>query len=398
MIEFPPNFQFTLTYDPWDLHNRSIRDIARHNQKVQGAIRENLSEVISREDIVTSDGRKLIKIPVKGVELPHFRFDPYTREQIGQGQGNTQPGTILGEEGAEGKKAGNAPGTDIYETEITVDELIDLAFEELGLPNLENKGRQRLTETDLVYDTIRKKGPQANLDKKRTLVEAFKRNALLGKPSWKIDTNQDPRYKSWEEIQRPIKNAVVLAMRDVSGSMGENEAYISRTFFTWMTRFLRKCYTGVDIAFITHHTEAQEVNEASFFSLSGSGGTKVSSAYEKALEVIDRRYNPAIWNIYPFLLSDGDNWGDADNQKCIELTRRLVDVSNLVGYGELGNYGYWGGAVMSAGVTQWAPLGQTYKQAFASEPRFAMVQIKDTKDVWPALKHFLGKRHEELAA
>lgn len=386
--------------DSWDLHQRSRRDIGRHTQKVRDAIRGNLPDIISHEDIITSDGQKIVKVPVKGVDLPRFRFDQYKEEHIGQGQGGTEPGTVLGQESGpgSGKKAGDTPGQDIYETEITVDELIDLAFEELGLPNLEDKGKEQLTETSLQYDTIRRKGPQANLDERRTLIEAFKRNARLGKPSWEVDPNQDLRYKSWEEVQKPIKNAVVLAMRDVSGSMGDFEAYICRTFFTWMTRFLKKCYTGVEISFITCHTEAQEVDEDKFFHLSGSGGTRMSSAYKLALEVIRERYNPAVWNIYPFLFSDGDNWGDADNKQCVEQVKKLISVSNLVGYGEIGNYGYWASAAMPAGSARWAPLGQTYKEAFAGEPRFSMVQISKKEDVWPALKHFLGKRHQEVAA
>ncbi|MBI2086390.1 DUF444 family protein [Candidatus Daviesbacteria bacterium] len=398
MREPEPSFPFALTVNPWDLHKRSRRDIARHTQKVRDAIRGNLPEIISREDIITSDGQKIVKVPVRGVELPRFRFNPHSQEHIGQGQGDTQPGTVLGQEGGEGsgkgKKAGHSPGQDIYETEITVDGLIDLAFEELGLPNLEDKGKEQLTETTLQYDTIRKTGPQANLDKRRTLVEAFKRNARLGRPSWEIDPNQDSRYKSWEEVQKPIKNAVVLAMRDVSGSMGEFESFISRTFYTWMTRFLRRCYAGVDIAFITCHTEAQEVDEDTFFKLGGSGGTRMSSAYQLALEVIRERYNPEIWNIYPFLFSDGENWGD---EECVDLVGKLVRVSNLVGYGEIQNYGYWAGATMPAGSDHWAPLGRAYKKAFADEPRFSMVQISKKEDVWPALKHFLRVRHQEIA-
>lgn len=403
--ESKPPFRFALSADPWDFHQISRRDILRHNQKVRDAIRNNLPEIISQHDIVSSDGQKLVKVPVRGVELPHFRFDPYKREYIGQadqdlqGQGRTQPRTVLGgEAGSSGKEAGHEPGLDIYETEITVDELVSLAFEELGLPNLEDKGKEQLTETTLQYDTIRKTGPQANLDPRRTLVEAFKRSARLGKPSWEIDPTQDPRYKSWEQVEKPTKNAVVLAMRDVSGSMGPFEAYISRTFYSWMTRFLRKRYTGVEIAFITCHTKAQEVDEDTFFHLGDLGGTRMSSAYQLALDIIDQRYNPSVWNIYPFLFSDGDNWGSGDDQDCVKLVSRLLDISNLVGYGEIQNYGYWSKESMPQGQAQWAPLGEAYQKAFVNNSRFIGVQIRQKEDIWPALQTFMGKRHQELAA
>ena len=93
--------------------------------------------------------------------------------------------------------------------------------------------------------------------------------------------------------------------------MGEFEKYITRSFYFWMVRFLRQKYDHVRIVFITHHTEAREVDEDSFFKLGESGGTRVSSAYQLAVDVIKERFDPQFWNIYPFHFSDGDNWGIA---------------------------------------------------------------------------------------
>ena len=80
-------------------------------------------------------------------------------------------------------------------------------------------------------------------------------------------------------------------MMDVSGSMGEFEKYIARSFYFWMVRFLRTKYNNVEIVFITHHTEAKEVDEEEFFNHGESGGTKVSSAYQLALDIINERYH-----------------------------------------------------------------------------------------------------------
>jgi hypothetical protein len=101
------------------------------------------------------------------------------------------------------------------------------------------------------------------LDRKRTLIEAWKRNAREGHPSWEI-REEDKRFKSWEIVPEKQRNAVVIAMRDVSGSMGEFEAYIARSFYYWMVRFLRTKYTATEIVFITCHTEAHEVDEHAF--------------------------------------------------------------------------------------------------------------------------------------
>ncbi len=396
-------FHFTLTSEPWDFHHRSRRDVLRHNQRVRQAMKANLAEIISHEDIVTSDGSKLVKVPIRGIELPRFRFDPYQDRHVGQGDeasrdqtsSRTLPGTEIGRARASsGKEAGQEPGFDYYEAEITVDDLIDLAFEDLDLPDLEEKGKEEIAVTSVRYDTIRRVGPQANLDARRTLIEAYKRNARMGSPNWDIDPTQDPRYRSWEETTEPRRNAVVFAMRDVSGSIGDFEAYLCRTFYTWMVRFLRRRYAGVQVVFITCHTEAKEVDEETFFHQGGTGGTRMSSAYSLALEIIAQRFDPSIWNIYPFLFSDGYNW---DDEACLPLVRRLIEASNLVGYGEVTHYGHWAEVTRLEAMESWAPLGALYARAFSNESRFVMVQIGHRDDVWPALRQFMAQRHKELA-
>src|SRR5690625_1667509 len=120
-------------------------------------------------------------------------------------------------------------------------------------------------------------------------------------------------------------------MMDTSASMGIFEKYVARSFFFWMTRFLRSKYESVEIEFIAHHTEAKVVPEEAFFSRGESGGTICSSAYNKALELIDEKYHPSRYNIYPFHFSDGENI-TSDNPKCIDLVNEIMHVSNMFGY------------------------------------------------------------------
>lgn len=111
-----------------------------------------------------------------------------------------------------------------------------------------------------------------NIDKKRTLIAAIRRNALAGYSDMELGISDDDlRFKTWEEIIKPHSNAVIIAMMDTSGSMGVFEKYIARSFFFWMVRFLRTKYEKVDIAFIAHHTDAKEVPEEVFFSKGESG-------------------------------------------------------------------------------------------------------------------------------
>lgn len=374
----------SLSADSWDLHRRAERDRQRHNDKVKEAIRRNLGDVISQQDIITSENGKIIKIPIRGLELPRIRFDNDERDRVGQGSGGSKPGDVLGRASQSGqgtgKQAGQEPGVDFYEAELTLEELTELVFQDLGLPNLEDRGVKQVPSDYVDFNSIARKGVASNLDRKRTLMEAYRRNAREGKPGWQV-RKEDMRYRSWEIVTEPQRNAVIIAMRDVSGSMGEFEAYISRAFYFWMLRFLRKKYTSAEIVFITCHTEAKEVDEHSFFSLGDSGGTKMSEAYRLAMQVIEQRFNPREWNIYPFLFTDGYNWGD---QECVDLVKKMAEYCNQIGYGEIANE-------PSSHSDSYAPLGQAYEEAFGDNPRICLVKIRDKTEVWAALKKFFNK-------
>lgn len=378
---------YSLSTDAWDLHRRAERDRARHNEKVREILKKSLGDVVANEDIITADKNKIVKVPVRGLELPRIRFDPNDQKRVGQGQGGSQQGDVIGrqplpgEGEGSGKEAGQQPGVDFYEAEFTIDELAEMVFADLHLPNMLDKGAKQVPSDVMDFNTITKRGLAGNLDRKRTILQAMRRQAREGDSSGKLTiTEDDKRFKSWEIVTEPQRNAVIFAMRDVSGSMGEFEAYICRSFYFWMLRFLRTKYNSCEIVFITCHTEAKEVSENAFFSLGESGGTRMSSAYALAIDIIGKRYNPREWNIYPFLFSDGYNWGD---QECVELVRRMLKFVNLIGYGEIGSDSWHS----SFGF---APLGQAYEDAFKADKRMVLCKINDKDDVWPALQKFFS--------
>ncbi|MHB1132456.1 MAG: sporulation protein YhbH [Chloroflexota bacterium] len=378
----------SLSRRDWTLHRKGPIDQARHNEKVKEAIKANLRDIISEEAIISSDGKRTVKVPVRSLELPHFRFDPNKNRQTGQGGGKAQEGQQGNEEGqttgpGRGKGAGEQPGIDYFEADVTVDELADVLFEDLSLPFLENKGGQEMETQQIQYNDLRKSGSLANLDKRRTIMQNIRRNALGGHPGFGSIRDDDLRFRTWQMDTRRESNAVVIAMRDVSGSMGEFEKYITRSFFFWMARFLRTKYNNVQLVFVTHHTEAKEVDEDTFFKLGESGGTKVSSAYQLALKIIRDRYNPQLWNIYPIHFSDGDNWGEKDNTLCVDLVHRLMGVANLFAYGEIQEGGYRSLSTLMSAFQN------------ISEERFIGVTITDRKDVYPALKKFFAPRDRD---
>jgi len=376
-MKHPP---FIVSQENWSLHRKGYEDQLRHQEKVKEAIRKNLPDLISEESIIMSDGKQVVKIPIRAMEEYRFRYNFQKSKHVGQGDGKSKVGDILASESpkqaGKGKGAGDQAGVDYYEAEVSVEELESILFSEMELPRMKPKEQENIKVEQIRFNDVRKKGLMGNIDKKRTILQAIKRNALASNRNKIQISVDDLRFKTWEDIVVPHSNAVVIAMMDTSGSMGVFEKYISRSFFFWMVRFLRTKYEHVDIVFIAHHTEAKEVAEDLFFSKGESGGTICSSAYKKALEIIEERYPPSRYNIYPFHFSDGDNL-TSDNERCIELVKKLMDYSNIFGYGEVNQY------------NRHSTLMSAYRHL--KDPKFKHYVIREKGQVYHALKHFFRK-------
>ncbi len=379
----------------WSLQRKGIIDQERHQERVKDAIKKNLGSIVSNESIILSNGRKKVKIPMRALDEYKFRFDHTKRKHVGQGDGKTKVGDVIGHENQPGQQGGgqgepgNEGGQDFYETEVNIDDIAALIFEDLQLPFLEEKAQKAVPARTTKFTEIRRVGAMSNLDKRRSMLENIRRNArehgVAKVGGFKKD---DLRFKSWEEDVRYESNAAIIAMMDVSGSMSEFKKYIARSFFFWMVRFLRTKYDQVKIVFISHHTEAKEVTEEQFFTQGESGGTVVSSAYKLALDIIDERFPPRDWNVYPFHFSDGDNYY-SDNDDAVSLADKLIERCNLFGYGEIGEEG--GGMYRrSSGA-----LLSIFSDRIKNKSRFIGVKIDEKEDVYPALKKFFGKQETE---
>ncbi len=378
----------------WSLQRKGIIDQERHKERVRDAIRKNLGSIVSNESIILSDGRKTVKVPMRSLDEFKFRFNHHKQRHVAQGDGKSKVGDVIGREGQNGQPgtgsgqgpAGNEGGQEFYETDIDIDELAAMIFEDLQLPFLEERANKAVPARTTRFTEIRRTGAISNLDKRRSIIENLKRNAVE-KGQAKIGgfKKEDLRFKSWEEETRYESNAVVIAMMDVSGSMGEFKKYIARSFYFWMVRFLRTKYDNVEIVFISHHTDAKEVTEEQFFTQGESGGTVVSSAYKLALDIIAKRFPTKDWNVYPFHFSDGDNYY-SDNEEAVKLADQLITTCNLFGYGEIGEEG------MSTYRRSSGALLSIFKEHLKNQQRFIGVRIDGKEEVYPALKEFFGKR------
>jgi hypothetical protein len=376
------NHQFVISKEDWSLHRKGHDDQTRHQEKVQEAIRNNLPDLITEENIVMSNGREVVKIPIRSLDEYKIRYNYDKNKHVGQGDGDSQVGDVVARDGSSGQKgpgkgqgAGDQAGEDYFEAEVSLMDIEEALFKELELPNLKAKEQDNIVVEHIEFNDIRKTGLMGNIDKKRTMMAAFKRNAMTGKASFHPIYREDLKFKTWNEVVKPESKAVVLAMMDTSGSMGIWEKYMARSFFFWMTRFLRTKYETVEIEFIAHHTEAKVVSEEDFFSKGESGGTICSSAYRKALELIESKYNPTRYNIYPFHFSDGDNL-TSDNARCVKLVEQIMKVSNMFGYGEVNQY------------NRESSLRSVYSKI--NHKYFKVYILREKSDVFNALKLFFS--------
>src|SRR5471030_2215543 len=311
------------TNNPID-HDRSIEDRRRHRQLVEKSIKENLGDILSEESIVGESKNKKFKIPIKGIKEYQFVYGKNSKG-VASGVGDEKRGEKLrngNKKLAKGNQgAVNEEGDDVYETEITLEELMDYISEDLNLPNLNQKKYSEIvTETSGKKRGYQTHGIKPRLAKKKTVMSKIARKQGKKRALKELDEGQeldrfpfreeDLRYYRVKMKPRKDSNAVMLFIMDASGSMDITKKYLARSYFFVLATFLKRKYNNIAFEFIYHTTVARRVDEYEFFHKSESGGTYISSGINEALKLIAEKYSPAAWNIYSIYASDGDNWSE----------------------------------------------------------------------------------------
>ncbi|MDA1334844.1 MAG: YeaH/YhbH family protein [bacterium] len=460
--------------------DRTAGDRRRHREKVREAIHGNIADIISDESIIGQRGDKIVRVPLRGVrEYRFIRGKPGSG--VSQGDGDVGEGQVVGKvkkpgEGGDGDKAGTQPGEDYYETDVTLDELLDIVFEDLELPDMDKK-KLRMVETKTAPKRLgyRRSGPETHRDMRRTAIERLRRFGARKRALPKLEEivmkktldilhsqadienqrraaykareagdraqvtehfrlahlavletrrlrvaaaplrtrlaklyevmplsevgpkyreyirknpkdggrfpfeNDDLRYKKHVTRPKMESNAVVICIMDTSGSMDTMKKYFARMFFFLLYSFIQRRYSQVEVVFVAHTTESKEVTEQEFFFKGESGGTYISSGYQRALDIIEDRYHPDLWNIYAFHCSDGDNF-DNDNKKAVGTANALLDICNLFGYVEIKPKGsrYFEGSMI-----------KTFEKLLGKRRNFHALSIESKDEVWPQLSSIL---------
>ncbi len=360
------------------------KDHQRFRQIVKGRFRDDLRKFLSKGELIGKEGKHLISIPVRSIDLPHFR---YGDNSTGVGAGEGDEGDVVGKGKQKGKgQGGDDAGQHLMEVDLTLDELADILAEELKLPRIEPKGKHRITTQRDKYSGIRTVGPDSLRHFKRSFKEALKRTIMSGTYDPKtpviIPQKKDIRYRSWKEVKSPQSNAVIIFMMDVSGSMGEEQKELVRLESFWIDTWLRKNYEGIESRYIVHDVSAKEVDKHTFYHLREDGGTKISSAFKCCKQLLDAHYSPDEWNIYLFHFSDGDNSSEADSRECVKMLReQLMPISNMFGYCQVAS-AYGSGNFINV-----------LHEHLRGHPKMLTSRVNSKDDIYDSIKTFFGKGH-----
>ncbi|MFP4079975.1 MAG: YeaH/YhbH family protein [Ectothiorhodospira sp.] len=401
------------------LANRQ-RFIGRARRQILDAVRD----VSSRRRVADiGQGGEEIRIPADGLQEPSFRKGSGrgVRDHVLPGNheyvaGDTIPRPEEGGGGGRGASA-DGEGEDAFQFTVSRDEFLDLFFENLELPDLVRTQLSRLEEKGLQRAGYSVSGSPSNLNLTRTMRNSLSRRLALRRPrreetralDEEIDrlerSGRDPerlreligqrealtrrtraipyidpvdlRYNRFTPVPRPITQAVMFCLMDVSGSMTEDMKDLAKRFFMLLYLFLQRRYRHVDIVFIRHTHIAQEVDEDTFFYSRETGGTLVSPALEVMQRVVRERYDPGEWNIYAAQASDGDNT-PADNPTVVEQMESVIlPLCRYFAYIEVAEERGW---------DMTTDLWQVYERLVKAGRPMAMRRVRKRADIFPVFR------------
>src|SRR4030095_9046386 len=181
---YHPRSQYmSVQRNDWSLQRKGQIDQDRHKERVRDAIKKTLASIVSNESIILSDGKRVVKVPIRSLDEYKFRFDYRKKKHVGTGDGNSKVCDVIAHEGqpgqgpGQGPGAGDQPGQEYYEAEVDIDEIAKLIFEDLHLPYLEEKAKHAVPSKTTKFTEIRRSGILSNLDKRRSIMENIKRQA-----------------------------------------------------------------------------------------------------------------------------------------------------------------------------------------------------------------------------
>lgn len=421
--------------------DKSLGNRRRFLKRVRNHVKKAVDEAVRTREIADADRGEQVVVPADSIAEPNFRHSRKagSRDYVSSGNKSFQAGDKIkkppaggaGESGKQGSDSGE--GEDEFLFVLSRDEFLDIFFEDMELPNLVKRGLKQIEVTKPHRAGFSVTGSPSNINVERTMRNALGRRLALKRPKGeeikalreeifrlekvsrptkkqrgelsglhdlledllrrqKVISYIDPldvRYNYFEQRPEPRERAVMFCLMDVSASMGEREKDLAKRFFVLLHLFLSRRYKSIDLVFVRHTHNAQEVDEETFFYARETGGTVVSTALVEARRLIEERYPPSEWNIYIAQASDGENYS-GDSKKCVEiLNEDLMRNCQYFAYVEIVEEAE---AEFLNSEENGIELWREYRRVAGRWPNFAMKRIARPADIYPVFRELFAKK------
>ena len=408
--------------------NKSTVNRQRFMRRYNSQIKKAVSDAVNNRSIQDITSGESVSIPTRDISEPIFHQGKGGERTIVH-PGNDQfitgdkikrPPPGSGSGAGDGEASNSGEGNDDFNFQISKDEYLDLLFEDLELPNLQENQLNRIVEMKTHRAGYTSSGNQGNIALMKSLKNSLsRRTALTGSKKRKVKalqqqldelTNQgeiegqfvnelkneitalkeriskvpfidtfDLRYNNFEQYAVPNSQAVMFCLMDVSGSMDQPTKDMAKRFYILLYLFLTRTYKTIEVVYIRHHTQAKEVDEHEFFYSQETGGTIVSSALKLMDKIVTDKFPANEWNIYAAQASDGDNWAD-DSPLCRKiLLDKIMPRVRYFSYIEI---------TSRAHQTLW----REYEKVAEEYSQFALQHIRQLEDIYPVFRELFKKQ------
>jgi len=405
--------------------NKSVANRERFLRRYKEQIRKSVQDMVGERSITDMDKGGNVNIPVKDISEPQIHHAPGgDRETVHPGNREFVKGDTIqrpggGGSGGGGSEPGSGESADDFVFSLSREEFLDLFFDDLELPRLVRGSLGQVVEKKWINAGFVSEGAPCNLSVGRTLKTALGRRIALAGPiraqlaeararleearnrpgtpeeiaSLETDITLlearlarlpfldelDLRYRNRIGVPAPVARAVMFCLMDVSASMDEARKDLAKRFFTLLYMFLQRKYEQVDLVFIRHTDEAEEVDEKTFFHDTGSGGTVVLTALELVHSVAVERYSDSGWNLYLAQASDGDAFGADAGKSARYVDENLLPLLRYFAYIEVGE----GNDPRDSSL--WASYVTVKRE------NFSMRHVGEKGQIYPVLRDFFQK-------
>ncbi len=406
--------------------NKSAVNRERFLRRYKDQIRRAVHGMIRDRSIRDMDSGGQVDLPTRDISEPVFHHAAGgDREVVHPGNREFARGDTIdrpqgGGQGGSGDEAGEGESVDQFSFSLSRAEFLNLFFDDMALPHLARTHLGEVSQRKWQRAGYTTSGSPSTLSIARTLKSSLARRVGFGvaarneldellarlartQQEGKEDAaaievieqeiaqcrarmarvpfldDLDLRYRNRVSVVMPVARAVMFCLMDVSGSMDERKKDLAKRFFTLLYLFLSRKYEHVDLVFIRHTDDAEEVDEQTFFHDPKSGGTIVLSALALMAEIVQSRYPPSDWNVYGAQASDGDSFGADAGRSARFLAERLLPDVRYFAYVE----------VPDAADARKSSLWSEYEQK--RQAHFAMRRICQASEIFPVF-HDLFKK------